>query len=184
MRTSFFSVLALASSFVSVLSAPAAAPAIAKRQDTDALALVTDLSTTLAPIIASITDTANSITADSSDDDKAAASSSITDSVASASSAIDAATAQAPSTTQGDASTEDIASIIANIVAALNGPAASLEASLGLGVATGLLGPLVTSLSGLLLALVPVVNNLLAVVQELVDGLLIGLAAALAGLVL
>ena len=78
-------------------------------------------------------DTANSITADSSDDDKAAASSSITDSVASASSAIDAATAQAPSTTQGDASTEDIASIIANIVAALNGPAASLEASLGLG---------------------------------------------------
>ena len=78
-------------------------------------------------------DSANSINADSSDDEKAAASSSIADNVAAASSAIDAATAQAPSTTQGDASTEDIASVIANLVAAINGPAESLEASLGLG---------------------------------------------------
>ena len=57
MRTSLFSVLALASSFVSVLSAPAAAPVpevVEKRQDFDALALVTDLASVLAPTITSI----------------------------------------------------------------------------------------------------------------------------------
>ena len=40
------------------------------------------------------------------------------------------------------------------------------------------------TLSGLLASLIPVVNNLLAVVEELLDGILGGLSAALAGLVL
>ena len=44
--------------------------------------------------------------------------------------------------------------------------------------------PLVIALSNLLLALEVVVNNLLQIVRQLVDGLLIGLSAALAGLVL
>ncbi|MCJ1480478.1 hypothetical protein MMC06_000633 [Schaereria dolodes] len=48
----------------------------------------------------------------------------------------------------------------------------------------GIAAPLTTALSNLLLALEVVVNDLLAVVQELVDGLLTGLSAALAGLVL
>ena len=46
------------------------------------------------------------------------------------------------------------------------------------------LTPLVGSLSGLLLSLEAVVNNLLALVQQLVDGLLTGLSVGLAGLVL
>lgn len=50
--------------------------------------------------------------------------------------------------------------------------------------ALSFLGPLVLSLSGLLAALIPVVNNLLAIVQALLDGILGGLSLALAGLVL
>lgn len=46
------------------------------------------------------------------------------------------------------------------------------------------LGPLVGSLSALLLALDGVVDQLLALVKQLLDGLLIGLSLALAGLVL
>ena len=46
------------------------------------------------------------------------------------------------------------------------------------------LGPLVGSLSLLLAALIPVVDNLLAVVAALLDGILGGLSLALAGLVL
>ena len=47
-----------------------------------------------------------------------------------------------------------------------------------------ILNPLVLSLSGLVLALELVVNNLLALVQTIVDGLLTGLSAGLAGLIL
>lgn len=52
------------------------------------------------------------------------------------------------------------------------------------GLIGGSLGPLVASLSALLLALESVVDNLLALVKELLDGLLTGLSAALAGLVI
>jgi hypothetical protein len=46
------------------------------------------------------------------------------------------------------------------------------------------LTPLVGSLSALLLSLEAVVDNLLAVVKQLLDGLLTGLSVGLAGLVL
>ena len=57
---------------------------------------------------------------------------------------------------------------------------------MGLRVAATLsfLGPLVGSLSLLLASVVPVVNNLLALVAALLDGILGGLSLALAGLVL
>lgn len=54
----------------------------------------------------------------------------------------------------------------------------------GVAAALSFLGPLVGSLSVLLASLIPVVNNLLALVQQLLDGLLGGLSLALAGLVL
>ena len=47
-----------------------------------------------------------------------------------------------------------------------------------------ILGPLTSSLSNLLLALEVVVNDLLALVQEIVDDLLNGLSSGLAGLTL
>ena len=50
--------------------------------------------------------------------------------------------------------------------------------------AQSLLSPLGSSLSALLLSLELVVNNLLAVVQEIVDSLLTGLSIGLAGLFL
>ena len=44
------------------------------------------------------------------------------------------------------------------------------------------LNPLLSALGNLLLALVPVVNDLLAIVEELLDGLLIGLGLGLSSL--
>ena len=80
-----------------------------------------------------VANSANSISLTSSDADKAAASSSIAGNVATAASVIQAATAQAPSTTAADDSTNDIGTVLANIVASLNGPADSLVSSLGVG---------------------------------------------------
>ena len=70
--------------------------------------------------------------------------------------------------------------IIEEIGGALN----QIIATLGLTTTLSFLGPLVGSLSALLASLIPVVNNLLTVVEELVDGILGGLSLALAGLVL
>ena len=90
--------------------------------------------------------------------------------------------------------------MLANLIVSLDGPADSLVDSLGsskfvawcgpnkrqlqTAETQSLLGPLTSSLSQLLLALELVVNHLLAVVQELVDSLLIGLSISHAGLTL
>jgi len=87
----------------------------------------------------------------------------------------------------------DISGTLNNVIAALGlSTSCLLDTSLGesneltcpAAQALAFAQPLVAALSNLLLALAVVVNDLLAVVQQLLNGLLIGLSAALAGLVL
>lgn len=79
----------------------------------------------------------------------------------------------------------DLASLVTLLLLEISGTLNGVLAALGLqGLLAGTLGGLVTALSGLLLALVPVVDNLLELVRRLLDGLLIGLSAALAGLII
>ena len=65
-----------------------------------------------------------------------------------------------------------------------NGEPGFADSDVRIAATLSFLGPLVGSLSLLLASLVPVVNNLLALVAALLDGILGGLSLALAGLVL
>lgn len=79
----------------------------------------------------------------------------------------------------------DLAGVITNLLIEISSALNNVIASLGLSaLLAGTLGGLVTALSGLLLALVPVVNNLLELVRRLLAGLLTGLSAALLGLII
>ncbi|KAF3937137.1 hypothetical protein ABW19_dt0206087 [Dactylella cylindrospora] len=79
----------------------------------------------------------------------------------------------------------DLAGVLVNLLIEISSTLNGVINALGLGaLLAGTLGGLVTALSGLLLALVPVVDNLLELVRRLLDGLLIGLSAALLGLII
>lgn len=79
----------------------------------------------------------------------------------------------------------DLAGVIVNLLIEISSALNNVIATLGLSaLLAGTLGGLVTALSGLLLALVPVVDNLLELVRRLLNGLLIGLSAALLGLII
>ncbi|KAK6498329.1 hypothetical protein TWF481_010920 [Arthrobotrys musiformis] len=79
----------------------------------------------------------------------------------------------------------DLAGAVTLLLLEISGTLNGVITALGLKVLlAGTLGGLVASLSGLLLALIPVVNNLLELVRDLLDGLLLGLSAALAGLII
>jgi hypothetical protein len=211
MRTSFFPLLALASSFTSVLSAPAPAPAVVARADFNALSLVSDLQAALQPDIAAIQATATSVNADSTDEEKAAASSSIAASVTKLTAAVNSADAQIPTTASKRDGLEKrqgalVAPELLAILTPLSTASDAVVSSLGLGkfglhatcslcvdckanamiadTALNLFNPLSTSLSKLIRDLETVVDDLLAVVKQLLDGLLGGLSAGLAGIVL
>ncbi|MCJ1244027.1 hypothetical protein MMC30_001224 [Trapelia coarctata] len=197
MRT-FLPILALASTFLTVLSAPtpeAAALPEKDKKDVSTIAIITDLTGSIQPHLAAIQSTAESITPQSSPSEKDAATSALTASVGQVVSAVNAATAQvvglkaykkqtrnvearqAPSPT---AIGQAITALLVQVSTALNG----IIAALGLTATLGIAQPLTIALSNLLLALAVVVDDLLIIVRQLVDGLLIGLSAALAGLVL
>ncbi|MCJ1445425.1 MAG: hypothetical protein MMC23_005930 [Stictis urceolatum] len=171
-----------------VMSAPAPeAAAISKRQDFDAVALVTNLQTTLQPNIDSIQSTATSITADSTDEEKAAASSSIAGDISTMVAAVEAADAQIPTTASKRNAIEkrqaaDIATEIGAILSPLSTASDAVIAALGLSTTLDLFNPLSVSLSKLLRDLEVVVDDLLAIVKQLLDGLLSGLSAGLAGI--
>ncbi|EGX45608.1 hypothetical protein AOL_s00169g214 [Orbilia oligospora ATCC 24927] len=83
------------------------------------------------------------------------------------------------------ATSTDLAGLVTNLLLEISGALNGILAVLGLqALLAGTLGGLVAALSALLLALVPVVDNLLELVRRLLDGLLIGLSAALAGLII
>jgi len=81
-------------------------------------------------------------------------------------------------------SATNLANEIVTLLTEISGALNNVLATLGLSSLLGPLGPLVNSLSLLLLALDVVVDQLLALVRQIVDGLLIGLSLALAGLIL
>jgi len=138
-----------------------------------------------------INSTVANLTADSSDEEKQNAVDSISSAIESITTAIQGATNQTETfaPTNGKvkaraASTVQIAGVVQNLLLDLDGALQNVESTLGLDSLRSPLDSLVLSLSGLLIALDRVVDNLLAVVKRLVDGLLIGLAAGLAGIVL
>jgi hypothetical protein len=136
--------------------------------------------------------TAASVTPSSSEAEKEAAGEAITSYIAAINAAVVDATNQVKalptSSKRADLVVRQTASSLATLVEELlleiSGALNNVIASLGLTSTLSFLGPLVASLSGLLLSLEVVVNNLLALVQQLLDGLLTGLSLALAGLVL
>ncbi|KAK4695627.1 hypothetical protein P7C71_g2153, partial [Lecanoromycetidae sp. Uapishka_2] len=193
---SFFTYLAVASAFSPLaFAAPASDNTLNKRlgpaDGPAALATLDTLFTGITQHTAIINSTAAAYPKEPTAADKATASTAFKSQIASIDSLIVAATSEVKGLSKRetvmikrqDAATglpAELALIIEEIGGALN----EIIATLGLTATLSFLGPLVTSLSGLLASLIPVVNNLLTVVEELLDGILGGLSVALADLVL
>ncbi|KAK0879526.1 hypothetical protein LTR87_006613 [Friedmanniomyces endolithicus] len=176
---SFFTVLALPALFASTLAAPTAIPAdaaIEKRQAAAAYAIVDSLYTNIQQYTGAINETAAGISSNSTTAQNATAATSFITNIESITTAVGAATAEVKLLPVASVVRRQTEAALAGLVENL-----LLELSASL---LGSLNPLVSSLSALLLSLEPVVNNLLALVQQLVDGLLTGLSVGLSGLVL
>ncbi|TKA83757.1 hypothetical protein B0A55_00067 [Friedmanniomyces simplex] len=186
----FFSILALPALFASTLAAPTAVAnaAVEKRQSADAYAIVDSLYTNIQQYTGAINETAAGITSDSTAAQNATAAASFITNIEAITTAVDAATAQVsllPAASVARRQTEAaLASLVENLLLEVSGALNGIVGTLGLTSLLGSLNPLVSSLSGLLLSLETVVNNLLALVQQLLDGLLTGLSVGLAGLTL
>ncbi|KAK0259005.1 hypothetical protein LTS09_006293 [Friedmanniomyces endolithicus] len=188
---SFFTVLALPALFASTLAAPTAIPAdaaIEKRQAAAAYAIVDSLYTNIQQYTGAINETAAGISSNSTTAQNATAATSFITNIESITTAVGAATAEVkllPVASVVRRQTEAaLAGLVENLLLELSGALNRIVGTLGLTSLLGSLNPLVSSLSALLLSLEPVVNNLLALVQQLVDGLLTGLSVGLSGLVL
>ncbi|KAI9880451.1 MAG: hypothetical protein M1830_003093 [Pleopsidium flavum] len=188
MKTSFVSIFAFLSLSVGVFSFPAAGEG---KHKSDAIGIVTDLLATVQQYTGAINATTASLTSASTAVDNATAAASIQSAVLSITDAVTASTAQVHGLRHGkrsllerQASAQALAGIVTTLLLDISGALNNVISTLGLTTLLGFAAPLTTALSNLLLALAVVVNNLLAIVQQLVDGLLIGLSAALRGLVL
>jgi len=188
----FTILLALATTFTSVISAPAAAvdTSIEKRQTT-AASIISTLNSAIAAPIADIQSTLSTISASSSAADKSTAESAIKGSVSEIVTAVNTATTSVKALPAGSESTKKLRarqdalqSALTALLTEIDGIASTLVTDLGLGSTLSILSPLTSALSNLLLALEVVVNDLLALVQEIVDDLLNGLSSGLAGLTL
>jgi len=131
--------------------------------------------------------TTASLNADSTTADNTTAGESIKTAIDGINSAVVAATSKVQglasrSLDKRQTDTTELATLVEDLLLDIGGALDNVIATLGLTSTLSFLGPLVSSLSQLLLSLEVVVNNLLAVVQELLDGLLTGLSAALSGL--
>ncbi|KAK5674846.1 hypothetical protein LTS10_012583 [Elasticomyces elasticus] len=172
----FFSVMALPSLFTSIIAAPLASElSLEKRQSADASNVVND-------------ETTAGINADSSALDNATAATSFITNIVAITTAVDAVKAQVDLLQLSSVVRRQIEAALAGLVEKLllevSGALNSIVGTLGLTALLGSLDPLVSSLSALLLSLENVVDILLTVVRELLDGLLTGLSVRLAGLVL
>jgi len=193
MKTSLVSLVAFAGLFTGVFSRPTADAAevdLVKRAG-DPSPLIQSLYTTVQGHTATINSAAASLNSASTAEQNSTAASTIKSEIAAINSAVVSTTSQVKTLSAAraleirqTANTTEIATLIEELLLDISGSLNNVIATLGLTATLGFLGPLVFSLSGLLLSLELVVNNLLAVVQELLDGLLTGLSVALAGLVL
>ncbi|KAK3069072.1 hypothetical protein LTR53_012869 [Teratosphaeriaceae sp. CCFEE 6253] len=190
MKGTFFSVLALPALFISAIAAPVAAPETAiveKRQSADAYAIVDSLYTNVQQYTGAINETAVSLHANSTATQNATAATAFITNVEAITTAVDAATAQVDLLSLSPLARRQteaaLAALVENLLLEVGGALNGIIGTLGLTL-LGSLNPLVGSLSALLLSLENVVDNLLTLVRELVDGLLTGLSVGLAGLVL
>ncbi|KAK3071052.1 hypothetical protein LTR53_009362 [Teratosphaeriaceae sp. CCFEE 6253] len=191
MKGTFFSVLALPALFISAIAAPVAAPETAiveKRQSADAYAIVDSLYTNVQQYTGAINETAASLHANSTATQNATAATAFITNVEAITTAVDAATAQVDLLSLSPLARRQteaaLAALVENLLLEVGGALNGIIGTLGLTALLGSLNPLVGSLSALLLSLENVVDNLLTLVRELVDGLLTGLSVGLAGLVL
>ncbi|KAL9100493.1 MAG: hypothetical protein Q9187_009357 [Circinaria calcarea] len=186
MKTSFISILALATSLMGVMSAPTAEVSIEKRAS-DPISLVINLLATVQVYTAQINTTVATLTPTSSPAEKKVASDAIQKCMKSITAAVVKTTKQVPTkpiAARQVTSPTSLANIILTLLLDLSGTLNNVIAGLGLTAALAFAQPLVLALSNLLLSLAVVVDNLLVVVRQLVGALLIGLSAALAGLIL
>lgn len=190
MRTAFFSVLALPALFISSFAAPAANPGadlVEKRSEaTEAYSIVESLYSEIKQYTGAINSTAAGLSASSSAADNDTAAATFRTNVESITSAVNAAQAKVAALpvsklVRRDTSTA-LASLVEDLFLEISGALNNIVSTLGLTSLLSSLQPLVSSLSGLLLALEVVVNDLLALVQQLLDGLLTGLSVGLSGL--
>ncbi|KAF6221960.1 hypothetical protein HO133_001928 [Letharia lupina] len=199
MKTSFFSCLALASSFA--FAAPAVDSALVDRATVSpyyapSLAILTSLYSEVRQYTAVMNATSATLKPHTAGQDTAAVNATYKSNIASINTAITGATADikkllaspAPAkrelTLVSRQATVSLPGELAMIIEEIGGTLTEIVATLGLTTTLSFLGPLVTSLGELVASLIPVVNNLLAVVEELLDGVLGGLSAALLGLTL
>ncbi|KAK5720397.1 hypothetical protein LTR17_015034 [Elasticomyces elasticus] len=185
----FFSVLALPALFTGIIAAPVSSElSLEKRQSADASQIVESLYTNIQQYTGAINETAAGINADSSAADNATAATAFITNIVAVTTAVDAAKAQVdllPLSSIVRRQTEAaLAGLVENLLLEVSGALNSIVGTLGLTALLGSLNPLVSSLSGLLLSFENVVDNLLTIVRELLDGLLTGLSVGLAGLVL
>ncbi|KAK5170900.1 uncharacterized protein LTR77_004044 [Saxophila tyrrhenica] len=195
----FLSLLALPALILPALAVPAPAPeavdAVAapleRRQISSAYSIVSDLYTEIQQYTGAINETAASLSDSSTPHQKKAAAKSyrqniraITAAVRAAKKETDAlepAAADAKVKRQTD---QALADLVAGLLEEVSGALNNIVATLGLTSLLGSLNPLVNSLSALLISLRNVVDNLLILVKQIVDGLLTGLSIGLAGLTL
>ncbi|KAK3710723.1 hypothetical protein LTR37_010142 [Vermiconidia calcicola] len=193
MKSTTFSLLALPALFLSTFAAPAAHPdtaAVERRQVPELYTIADQLYNNIHAHTANIMATTSSITDSSTTAEKDDATSSVRKDIEQITTLINAANADVQSV-GGAGTTEklarrqaatDLAQVIAELIADISNALDAIETTLGLGALLGLLNPLTLGLSGLLLSLQVLVDNILVLVRQIVDGLLTGLAGALAGL--
>jgi hypothetical protein len=136
-------------------------------------------------LLSSTDSTAAGISTSSPQSDQEAAGETITAQIANINTAVvDATNSVKSSSSSSSVDANALAGEAAELIEEISGTLNNVINSLGLTTTMSLLGPLTSSLSQLLLALEVVVDDLLALVQEILDNLLTGLSLALAGLTL
>ncbi|GAB7348052.1 hypothetical protein MBLNU459_g6087t1 [Dothideomycetes sp. NU459] len=197
MRFSTIFTSALVGLSAHALSIPSISNGIEKRQTDSAYEIVSSLYTSVQQYTAVINSTAASLSSSSTAADNATAAIAYQEAVGNITALVQAATTQVDaldSTSLKRSSASELASrqvtadalatLVENLLLDISGALNNIIATLGLTSLLSGLTPLVSSLSGLLLSLETVVNNLLALVQALLDGLLTGLSVGLAGITL
>ncbi|TKA33214.1 hypothetical protein B0A50_00767 [Salinomyces thailandicus] len=193
MKIFFLPMLALPSLFLGISAAPSATPettsGLEKRQIADAYSIVDSLYTEIQQYTGAINETVAGVDSDTSAAQNATAAASFIADIEAITAAVTAATAEIDVLVPANATklvrrqTEAaLASLVENLLLEISGALNGIIGTLGLTSLLGSLNPLVSSLSALLLSLENVVDDLLELVRELVDGLLTGLSVGLAGL--
>jgi len=190
MKATFFTLLPLAGLFISAFAAPAPLAAsvevVEKRQTSEAYSIVSSLFTEVHEYTGAINTTSASLDSSSTKKEKKQAAVSYRTNIKAITAAVKAAKKQVKALETSDVEKRQtsaaLAALVAGLIEDISGALNNIIATLGLTSLLGSLNPLVSSLSGLLLSLDAVVDNLLALVKQIVDGLLIGLSVGLAGL--